>query len=235
MFLLAFFSFSHSQHTYEKIHLSSSRTNLEKHWSIVGNSSDLDWERWNSSRLCNCCCKQRFVCVPPAPRSSKCRCWTWKAEEEERWNSEVSVLILSCVFHIHFLQFRPVRVPLLYGISNMISSYAQAATCAVTENGRLWLPREGSTECAGRGHEEAHRPIGTTGGHQWSWEEVRCKLSLWPLFQRCYAYTGVDPTFFFGSKSSVMYLYTQVSNWWLRSKLQLHFPACIPQIEIAVV
>jgi hypothetical protein len=45
-------------------------------------------------------------------------------------------------------------------------SYTQATKCTGTENGRLWVSREGSTERVGGGHEKAHRFVGITRGHQ---------------------------------------------------------------------
>jgi hypothetical protein len=49
---------------------------------------------------------------------------------------------------------------------SLIIHATQATKCTGAENGRLWLSREGSTERTGGGHEEAHRFVGATRGHQ---------------------------------------------------------------------
>jgi len=97
-----------------------------------------------------------------------------------KFKSKCTCLLRSIFSTVNMLMFQCSSILLV----TCLLSYTQASKCTGTENGRLWLSREGSTERAGRGHEKAHRFVGTTRGHQWSWEEIRFKLSLtyWPLY-----------------------------------------------------
>ena len=111
-----------------------------------------------------------------------------------KFKSKCTCLLRSIFSTVNMLMFQCSSILLV----TCLLSYTQASKCTGTENGRLWLSREGSTERAGRGHEKAHRFVGTTRGHQWSWEEIRFKLSLtyWPLCWRRPDCTEVGPHIF---------------------------------------